>query len=56
LRGEHNGVAKLATKDVQELRLLYTSGEWTQAELAKRYGINQQNVSSIINKRTWRHV
>lgn len=40
---------KLSQSDVQDIRLLYDTGDFSQAEIAESYGISQRYVSYIIN-------
>jgi Helix-turn-helix domain len=37
---------------VVAIRVLYDTGRWTQAELARRTGVNASHVSKIVNGRT----
>jgi group I intron endonuclease len=46
--GCNNPNAKLKSEQVQEIRSLYLTGDFTQTELADRFGIKQPQVSSII--------
>lgn len=54
-RGEKDGNAKLTDEKVRKLRAEYAAGA-RQVDLAARYGIWQGTVSSILRRRTWRHV
>ena len=51
-RGETSPMSKLTTEDVLAIRAA-TSPQW---EIAKAFGISQQQVSSIKTRRRWRHV
>ncbi len=42
--------AKLSDSDITLLRRLYDSGECSQTELAKRFGISQSYVCAIVNR------
>lgn len=46
---------KLTIDNVSEIRSLYTAGRMTQKELGKRFGIDQTNISYIVNRKTWNH-
>lgn len=46
--------AKLTDNLVREIRHLYSTGKYTQAQLARI--CNCQNISKIINKKDWKHV
>lgn len=48
--------AKLKESDVIEIRSLYTSGKYTQKELAKIYNIKRECISKIILRRRWKHI
>jgi hypothetical protein len=37
---------------VVAIRLLYDTGQWTQAELARRTGVSASHVSKIVNRLT----
>jgi len=41
--------SKLTTKDINEIRKLYSSGDYLQKDLGIKFGINQQQISKIIN-------
>lgn len=48
--------SKLTEKDVKEIRRLYASGNYSQTELAKTFKCVHGTVSSIINRKTWKHI
>ncbi len=50
--GEKHGMAKLTAAQVLEIR----AAAATQKELAKRYGVCQDTICSIINRYTWRNL
>lgn len=54
-RGVLNVNAKLTEADVKALRRAYAGGV-TQVQLARRFGIRQQNISQIVRGKTWVHV
>jgi hypothetical protein len=47
---------KLNEESVREIRQLYSTGNFTQQQIADRYGITFSNVSMIVRRETWRHV
>lgn len=49
-RGDGNGMSKLTSKIVLEIRNSYLSGK----KLSKKYNISPSQISSIKNKRYWR--
>ena len=53
--GEHNGRAKLTWKKVLKIRRLYDKNDYTQNELAERFGVSRPNICYIVNDRTWRN-
>jgi hypothetical protein len=54
-RGEANAKAKLTAAKVREIRELREGGE-SVPELARAYGVTQQSIYSICNRKTWAHV
>ena len=47
--GERNGAAKLTDAQAGEIRGLYFAAQFSQSQLASRYGIRQPHVSRIVN-------
>ncbi len=47
---------KLTEQQVREIRTRYAAGGVLQRELAEEYGTTRMNVSSIINRASWRHL
>jgi HNH endonuclease len=56
--GEQHHGAKLTEADVREIRRLYVPRSFVNgtSALARRYGVAQGVVWSIVKRRTWRHV
>jgi hypothetical protein len=50
--GETNAASRLTKELVLEIR----ASPLTQVELAKKYGVTQANISSIILRKTWKHI
>jgi len=46
--GQGNPNAKLTNNEVAQIRLAFGSGMYTQAQLAKRFGVSFQHVSKLI--------
>ena len=46
--------SKLTTKDINEIRKLYSSGDYLQKDLGIKFGIKQQQISKIINYKQWK--
>mgnify|MGYP001615716377 FL=1 len=56
LKGEKNHKAKLNPEKVREIRSLYASGKYLQVEIALMYGVGQDQISSIVLRKSWAHV
>lgn len=39
--------------DVREIRALYETGDYSQAELGRKFGVSGKAVSEIVNRKTW---
>lgn len=55
-RGENHGLAKLKDEQVLEIRIKYSTGEFTQKQLAEEYKIDQAGISNIVNRKTWKYI
>jgi predicted XRE-type DNA-binding protein len=51
---ENNGNHILTESDVLEIRKLYKSKNYRQAELALMFGVDQTNISNIVLHKTWK--
>lgn len=47
---------KLTNEDVLDIRELYTTGDWTQQELADLFDVHNTAISQIIGRKIWRHI
>lgn len=56
LRGEQVPIAKVTEAAVKEIRRLYADREASQDALARRFGIGQSTIHSIVHRKTWSHV
>ena len=54
--GTKNPMASLSEKQVWEIRHLLMMGKWSQAEIARSYGVSPMTISRISNCETWQHV
>ncbi len=54
--GESNPNSKVTTEQVVEIRRLYDTGDFSQQQLADRFGLTQIGVSAIIRRKTWKHI
>jgi group I intron endonuclease len=52
--GEDNPNSHLSWKEVKDIRYTYSLGNISQRNLAKRHGVDQQTVWSIVNNKTWK--
>ena len=52
-KGDANGNATLTRGQVDEIRLLYSTGAWTQQALADRFGVTQAHISKIVRRAFW---
>ena len=55
-QGELNSSAMVTEKQVMEIRALWSSGEMSQKEIGKRFGIVQATVSAIVTRKSWKHL
>lgn len=53
VKGELNHFSKLTTKDVMEIRELYSTNRYRQIDLASKYSITASTISSVVNYDTW---
>jgi len=53
----HNpGQSKLSEEEVIEIREMYATGDYTQAELAEEFGVRQTAISRIVRGEVYRYV
>lgn len=55
LKGSEKPCAKLDEEDIRNIRNEYENG-CLQIQLAERYGVARQTISSIVNRKAWTHV
>jgi hypothetical protein len=56
LVGERNHQAKLKDFQISEIRSLYSSGKYSQRDLAKQFDVHQTTIGDAINNKCWKHV
>lgn len=56
IKGESHGQNVLTEDQVRLIRRRYAEGGVTQTELGNEYGVAQGHISSIVLRRTWRHI
>lgn len=54
MSNEANPKSKLNKAIVQNIRFKYSSGNYTQKELAEEYGVVSANISLIVRNKIWR--
>ena len=54
--GSKHALSKITEEDVKAIRKEYKFGVISMEKLGKKYGINFQNVSLILARKTWKHV
>ena len=54
--GETHSKAKLSKSDVEEIKNLYPTGDYTQKELGDKFGVHQATIADILHGRSWSHV
>lgn len=52
-KGEKAGNSKLKSDMVNEIRMLYSSGKYSQRKLAKRFNVSKSTIQSIVTNVTW---
>lgn len=55
-RGEQQWNSKFSDNDILEIRSKWESGQYTQTELAKQYGVKPNTVSQIVNRKRYTHI
>ncbi len=55
-RGKTNAMSKLSESIVAEIRKLHSIGDYNQRELGEKFGVSHRTISSLILRRTWKHV
>lgn len=54
--GEKNGRAKLTKEQVLRIRELHSTGEYSQAELARMFGVDYRTMHKVVHRHNWRHI
>jgi len=55
-KGESNSNSKVTEEDVLTMREMYSTGNYTQAELCDRYPIKKSQMSNILRGDNWREL
>ena len=54
--GEDNPARKLTDSKVRRIRRMYATGNWTQSDLGRKFGVHQSIIGHVVNFETWLHV
>ncbi|WP_165612865.1 hypothetical protein [Mycolicibacterium fortuitum] len=46
----------LTPEAVREIRRMYATGDYSQKELAQRFGVSGKSVCHIVHRKTWANV
>jgi hypothetical protein len=55
-RGENAGTVILNNSKVTDIRSRYATGEITQTQLARLYGVTPSTISNVITRKRWFHI
>jgi len=55
-KGENNGASKLSNNQVNEIRKLFDTKNYTIIKLGKLYNVNRSTISYIVNNKTFKHL
>lgn len=55
-RGSRTGGSKMTDEMVKQIHYDYSTGQFSQRSLARKFGITQSTLSDILLRKTWRHV
>lgn len=55
-KGESRPASRLKESQINEIRSLYSSGEWSYATLAAHYSVTRNTIGQLIRGETWKHV
>lgn len=54
--GEHSNLSVLTNEDVAKIRLLYSSGQLRQEDIAKMFGVTRSTISYVVLRKSWKHL
>lgn len=55
-KGEKNPFSVLTNSKVRDIIRKYSTGNFTQMELAEEFGVSQRTISLVVNRKSWGHV
>jgi hypothetical protein len=53
IKGTQVNTNKLTGEQVQEIRQLYSTGNYSQPELGRRYGVRHATIGHIVRRESW---
>ncbi|MFT8928535.1 MAG: NUMOD4 domain-containing protein [Sporolactobacillus sp.] len=53
--GEKNSQAKLKNNEIRKIKMLYSSGIYTQKKIGDMFGVSNSEVSQIVNNKRWKN-
>lgn len=56
LKNNLTTTVKLSQQDVLDIRKLYASGEYTQKQLADKFGVVRSSIGQIVRRDTWKFI
>ena len=56
LKNNLTTTVKLSQQNVLDIRKLYASGEYTQKQLADKFGVGRSNIGRIVRRDTWKFI
>ena len=56
IKGETCNLSKLTKDKVLKIREKWATGKYLQKELGEEFGVDQQNISCIIHRKSWKHI
>lgn len=56
IKGEKHGCSKLTNEQVLEIRELYSTKNYSQRQLGKKFGVALGLINNIINRKNWKHL
>lgn len=54
--GIKHGKSKLTNKDIKTIRKLYSTNNYTLAELGRKYKVSYQHIKRIVSGKQWKHI
>lgn len=55
-RGDTSGMHRLTEQDVHAIRLMYSTGGWTQRGLGQHFNVAHCTIGNVLRGTTWKHV